>query len=80
MCTEMTKHECRMTKECATQSFRANREPRDEAVELFCEILRLRCARLRMTVLPSFVLRHCFVIRHSDFVIGHVYGILGNKG
>jgi hypothetical protein len=54
-------------------------ESRDELLELFCGILRLRCAPLRMTVLPSFVLRHCFVIRHWDFVIGHVYGILGNK-
>jgi hypothetical protein len=27
-------------------------ESRDEALELFCGVLRLRCAPLRMTVLP----------------------------
>ena len=53
---------------------------RDEALELFGGILRLRCAPLRMTVLSSFVLQHRFVIRHSDFVIFCICGIVPRKG
>jgi len=53
---------------------------RDEALELFGGILRLRCAPLRMTVLSSFVLQHRFVIRHSDFVIFCICGIIPRRG
>jgi hypothetical protein len=55
-------------------SFRSEvEESRDDALELFCEILRLRCAPLRMTVLPSFVLRDCFVIRISSLATFMAY-------
>ena len=58
--------EARMTNDEGIRLLPSSERSRDEALELFCGILRLRCAPAQDDVLPSFVLRQ-FVIRTSSF-------------